>query len=98
MSNFLVTESLLKLKDKKYTNDNIKFLVENYTEEELRILLMRGLRLDQKQLINLYFLENVGFRCNNEKYDRVGRLPICRNIENFMNKLYLEFISEEINK
>jgi hypothetical protein len=97
MSNFSVTESLLKLKEKNYTQDNIKFLIENYTEEELRILLMRGLRLDNKQLINLYFFENVGFRCINEKSDIVGKLPICRNIENFMNSFYKDFVDKDIN-
>lgn len=98
MSNFSVTDSLLKLKEKNYTQDNIEFLTENYTEEELRILLMRGLRLDSKQLIHLYFLENVGFRCINEKSNITGKLPICRNIENFMNGLYKEFVDIDINK
>ena len=92
---FSMLDSLLKLKNKNYPIDsnNISFITENYDEDELRILSMRGIQLDRNRIINLFFVENVGFRCFNNKTELYGNLPICRNIENFMNNLYKESFS-----
>lgn len=94
---FSLKESLSKLKNKKYDNNiinTIDYLVENFNEEQLRILSQNnGLKIDNN-LIRLYFIENVGFRCLNEKTNIYGRLPICKNIENYMNSLYLEYINK----
>lgn len=101
MVDFSIRDSLIKLKDKKYSNDiyqTINFLVENYDEEQLRIMSMyHGLKIDNKN-IRLNFYNNVGFRCYNENNNIVGNLPICNNINNFMNKLYMEYVEESINE
>ena len=93
MSNFSLIDSLVKLQKKNYDfkiNNTIKYIVENYDEGQIRIISQyRGIKIDSN-LINLFFIENVGFRCINEKNDIYGKLPICKNIESFMNKLYLE--------
>jgi len=93
MNNFSLTNSLIRLQGKNYDiniNRTINMLVENYDEGQIRILSQyQGLKIDNN-LIRLFFMENVGFRCLNEKDNIVGRLPICRNIEKFMNDLYLE--------
>ena len=93
MNNFSIKDSLLKLQEKNYDiniNKTITLLVENYDEYQIRILSQfHGLKIDSN-IIKLYFIENVGFRCMNEKNNIFGKLPICRNIENYMNKLYIE--------
>ena len=95
MYNFSLKNSLLKLNEKNYeplSKQTIKMLIENYDEDQLRILSgYQGLKLDNN-IIRLFFVENVGFRCFNEKDYIFGNLPICRNIESFMNNLYLESI------
>jgi hypothetical protein len=93
MYNFSVKDSLIKLQEKNYDNNinrTINLLVDNYDESQIRILSQyHGLKIDNN-IIRLYFIENVGFRCMNEKDNIYGKLPICRNIENYMNKLYIE--------
>lgn len=91
---FSIKESLIKLKTKNYDkniNHTIDFLIENYDEYQLKILSNSGLKIDNN-IIRLYFIENVGFRCMNERDNIYGKLPICRNIENYMNNLYLDSI------
>jgi hypothetical protein len=96
MLNFSVKESLIKLKDKNYDkniNNTINIIVEKFDEQQIRVLSQyQGIKIDNN-IIRLFFIENVGFRCYNEKDNIVGKLPICRNIENYMNKLYLESIN-----
>lgn len=97
MSNFSVKDSLIKLQEKNYDvkiNNTIKYLVENLEEGQIRVLSQyNGLKLDNN-LIRLFFIENVGFRCMNEKTEVYGKMPICNNIEKFMNSLYLDYIKE----
>ncbi len=109
MFNFSIKESLNKLKLKKYDkliNKNIDYL-NNYDEYQLELLIKsEGLKLNN--LIRLNFIENVGFNCYNIQQERYGRLPLCRNIENFLNEKYqesltgtvniIEFLKFEINK
>jgi len=89
MINFSIKESLNKLKNKKYDNTinkNIDYL-NNYDEYQLLLLSnSEGLKLNN--LIRLNFVENVGFNCYNIQQERYGRLPLCRNIENFLNEQY----------
>jgi len=98
MKKFLIVESLQRLRDKKYDDNitsSINKLLENYSEDQLRILLQyRGIKIDNN-LINLFFIENVGFRCINEKENVYGKLPICNNIEKYMNKLYLDSFEDQ---
>ena len=93
MYNFSVKDSLVKLQEKNYDiniNKTINLLVENYDEGQIRVLSQyQGLKIDNN-IIRLYFIENVGFRCMNDRDNVYGKLPICRNIENYMNKLYIE--------
>lgn len=95
MNNFSIIDSLLKLKEKNYDkniNNTIDFLVEKFDEEQILLLSkFKGLKIDNN-IIRLYFVQNIGFRCMNEKINIVGRLPICNNIEKYMNQLYLESI------
>jgi hypothetical protein len=93
MNNFSLKDSLVKLQEKNYDDNissTINMLVENYDEGQIRVLSQyQGLKIDNN-LIRLFFVENIGFRCINERDNIYGRMPICKNIETFMNKLYLE--------
>ena len=93
MSDFSIKESLKKLQEKNYDkniNKTIDILVEKFDEDQIRIMSQyQGLKIDNN-IIRLFFINNIGFRCQNEKNNIIGNLPICRNIENYMNKLYLE--------
>jgi hypothetical protein len=97
MNNFQIKDSLIKLREKNYSkniNSTIDFLLENYDEYEIRLLSSRqGIKIDGN-LINLFFMDNIGFRCLNEKDNIYGKFPICKNIESFMNKLYLESFND----
>lgn len=96
MEYFSLKNSLSKLISKKYDNninETLSYLVDNYDEMQLRVLSQhQGLKIDNN-LIRLFFIENVGFRCVNEKTHIYGKLPICNNIEKYMNSLYLDFIN-----
>lgn len=98
MNNFSLSESLIKLKEKNYDskiNETISILLNKLEEHQLLFLSHNyGLKLDNN-IINLFFIEGVGFRCYNDKDNIYGKLPICRNIESFMNKLYLDYINEK---
>ena len=93
MYNFSVKDSLLKLQEKNYDiniTNTINMLVEKFDEDQIRVLSQyQGLKIDNN-LIRLFFIENVGFRCLNDKDNIYGKMPICQNIEKYMNKLYLE--------
>jgi hypothetical protein len=39
-------------------------------------------------MINLYFLKNVGFKCDNIWVEKYGHLPICNFIEKTLNQTY----------
>lgn len=95
MNDFSIMESLLKLKQNNripeyIDSNNVMYIAENYDEDQLRNLLRRGLILDKNKIINLFFIENVGFRCSNQRPDRYGNIPACKWIEKYMNNLYLE--------
>jgi hypothetical protein len=94
--NFSVKESLNKLKDKNYDkniNNTIDILISNLDENQIRAISQyQGLKIDNN-IIKLFFIENVGFRCLNEMNNVYGKLPICRNIEKYMNQLYIESIT-----
>jgi hypothetical protein len=97
MYNFSVKDSLLKLQEKNYDiniTNTINMLVEKFDENQIRILSQyQGLKIDNN-LIRLFFIENVGFRCLNDKDNIYGKMPICKNIEKYMNDLYLESFKE----
>ena len=96
---FSLKESLGKLRNKNYDvniNQTIDNLIIKFDEDQLRMLSKnQGLIVDNK-LIRLFFIENVGFRCYNEKSDIYGKFSICINIERFMNNLYMEYIVKHI--
>lgn len=95
INNFFISDSLEKLKERSYDNkinETINLLLENFDESQLKMIASNyGLKIDNN-LIRLFFVENIGFRCMNEKDNLIGKMPICINIENFMNKLYLNWI------
>jgi len=90
---FSLRESLIKLKDKNYDkniNTTIDKLVESYDEDQIRLMShYQGLKIDNN-VIRLFFIQGAGFRCMNEKDDIIGKLPLCKNIERYMNQLYLD--------
>lgn len=92
MNSFSLKDSLLMLKNKNYDdtiNHNIDILVNTYDEYQLLVLAGdKGLKINN--IIRLFYMDNVGFRCLNEKSDIYGKLPICKNIEKYMNSLYLD--------
>jgi hypothetical protein len=94
MKEFSLKESLIKLKEKNYDNNinqTINLLVEKFDEDQLKLMAhYQGIKVDNR-IIRLFFMQGVGFRCYNEKNEIYGKLPLCKNIENFMNKLYLDF-------
>ena len=86
---FSIKESLLKLHDRNYDqniNNTIEMLVHNFNEDQIKILARQGLKLTN--IIRLYYIDNAGFSCYNEQTQLYGKLPICNNIERFMNKEY----------
>jgi hypothetical protein len=93
---FSVKESLNKLKDKNYDkniNNTIDILIKNLDENQIRVISQyQGLKIDNN-IIKLFFIENVGFRCLNDMNNIYGKLPICKNIEKYMNQLYIESIT-----
>jgi len=94
MFNFSIKESLNKLKDKKYDkiiSKNIDYL-NNYDEYQL-LLLAKSEGLKLNNLIRVNFIDNVGFNCYNIQQERYGRLPLCRNIEKFLNEQYKESLT-----
>ena len=97
---FLLKDSLIKLKAKNYDKKITETisLLEKLEEEQLRVLSQtQGLMIDG-YVIRVYFQEGMGFRCINENIDIHGRLPICKNIERFLNKLYLESFENDVIK
>lgn len=101
MNKFHLTDGLIKLKEKNYDNkinETIDILLNNFEEHQLLVLSSRGIKIDNN-LINLFFFEGVGFRCYNDKDYIFGKLPICKNIEYFMNNLYINSFDkfDEIN-
>jgi hypothetical protein len=96
MNKFSLKESLLKLYERNYDlsiNETIITITQKFDEQQLRLISHNhGIKLDK--IIKLYFMEGVGFRCYNDKDNIYGKLPICNNIESFMNKRYLEFIKD----
>lgn len=94
MFNFSIKESLCDLKSKNYDstiNKNIDYL-NNYEDYQLKLIAKsEGLKLNN--LIRLNFTENVGFNCYNIHQERYGRLPLCRNIEKFLNEKYQESLT-----
>lgn len=86
---FSIKDSLLKLHDRNYDqniNNTIDMIVDNFNEDQIKILARQGLKLTN--IIRLYYIDNAGFRCYNEQTQLYGNLPICNNIEKFMNKEY----------
>ena len=89
---FTLTESLSKLKNKNYQQNissNIDRILEKYGEEQLLYLSMNGGILLDNSIIKLSFYQGIGFRCHNEGVDKFGRLPVCNNIEKFLNDIYI---------
>lgn len=101
MIEFSVRDSLDSLKNKNYSNNinnTISILLEKFDEHQLRVLSMNmGIKIDNG-FIRLHFYDNVGFRCYNENFLVVGKLPLCNNIEKHMNKLYRNYVNESINQ
>lgn len=95
MNSFSVKNSLYKLKAKNYDiniTKTINTITENLEEDQIRVISQyQGLKIDNN-IIRLHFIENIGFRCYNEKDNIIGKLPVCKNIEKYMNELYIEYI------
>ena len=100
MNRFTIKDSLSKLKEKNYDPKITKTItiLERLEEEQLQVISQtHGIKIDG-DIIRIYFKEGIGFRCFNENIDYHGRLPICKNIERFLNKLYLESFETDVIK
>lgn len=97
--NFSIKESLNSLKLKKL-DFNVNRAIESlkkFEDYQLEMLAKTsGIRLSD--IIILQFNEKTGFQCFNILDEKYGRLPICKNIEKFMNEEYKKSFanSEEI--
>jgi hypothetical protein len=58
-------------------------------------LSFNGIQLEE---IKIYYYNNVGFRCININENRVGKLPICKLIENILNTEYKRLVKIEHEK
>jgi len=109
MFNFSIKESLIQLKNKKYNPSITKTVDELVLLEEYQLYLIvssRGIKLTN--LIVLNFSENIGFRCTNLQPELYGYLPLCKNVEKFLNEKYqssftssdniVEFIKSELSE
>lgn len=98
MINFSFKEYLTDLKHKNFDlniNKNIDILNQYENYQLINLSLLEGLKLNN--IIRLNFINNVGFRCYNLQTEKYGRLPICKNIEKFLNKKYNENLTQKNN-
>lgn len=61
----------------------IKFLLENYDDDQLGYLLHSGLKISND--IILFYYDGQGFRCINENSNIIGNKPVCSVIERTLN-------------
>ncbi|MFW6225564.1 MAG: hypothetical protein ACOC3V_01230 [bacterium] len=73
--------------------DTIKLYLEKYDEDILFNIMRGNLGLIAED-INLYYYQNVGFRCSND-VQAYGRLPICNIIQKILNEEYRKLKEEE---
>lgn len=93
----MIVESLTEIINSKLDlGDNrklaIKKYLEKYNEVELSYLLRSANGIIAED-ISISFHQGVGFRCTNDTR-RVGRLPICNNFQNILNKKYIELMTK----
>lgn len=105
--NFSIKDSLNSLKNKNL-DSNLNRCIESFRRfEDYQLEMMAsttGIKLTN--IILLQFNEKNGFQCFNTQEDIYGRLPICKNIEKFLNEEYkksfadtegiIEFIKSEL--
>lgn len=83
----MIKETLIKLLEKDLSpiiNKNTQYLLENFDESQLEILLAQGVSINNN--IKLYYYIGSGYRCMNERVDLYGRNPLCVIIEKYLNK------------
>jgi hypothetical protein len=66
----------------------IKYLVENYDNDQLLYLLNNGIKISQDLI--LYYYPGSGFRCMNENSHIIGNKPICGVIERTLNNKWVK--------
>jgi hypothetical protein len=76
-------------------HSKVHTLINQFGDEQLAYMLQRGAIIDQNSSIMLNFIPNVGFRCTNLNDSRIGKLPICGQLEHLLNTKYLEIIQSE---
>ena len=86
----MIKECLIQLVESKLDlGDNrkkmIKRYIDLYEEEQLAYFMQQPMGLIAED-INIYFLPNMGFRCNNNP--NLGRLPMCNIFTKILNEKY----------
>lgn len=93
--NFSIKESLNSLKNKNL-DSNLNRGIESFRRfEDYQLEMMAsttGIKLTN--IILLQFNEKTGFQCFNIQEDIYGRLPICKNIEKFLNEEYTKSFAD----
>jgi hypothetical protein len=79
-------------------HSKVHTLVNQFGDEQLAYMLQRGAVIDQNSSIMLNFIPNVGFRCTNLNNSRIGKLPICGQLEHLLNTKYLELVVPKIEE
>ncbi len=97
MFNFSIKESLNEMKEKNYDSAINKTIdvLNDVDEYQIKVIAStNGIKLNN--LVRLNFDDSIGFRCFNIQQERYGRLPICRNVEKFLNERYKDsFVKPE---
>lgn len=87
----MVKESLIKLIKEDYSstiNKNVKYLLENFDESQLEMMLTHGFNIEKD--IKLYYYVGSGYRCMNENFSKYGNNPLCVVIERTLNEEILK--------
>lgn len=72
----------------------MNMLYESFDEHQLEYLLNRTVPLDDTNTIYLSYNAGIGFRCNNNHQNVIGKLPICNQLEKILNKKYVDLINK----
>jgi len=87
----MIKETLIKLIENNYStviNRNAQYLIENFDESQLEVMLTHGFDIEKN--IKLYYYVGSGYRCINERAALYGNNPMCIIIERALNKELLK--------
>lgn len=91
----MLKECLFEIMNPKYGDDvceGIRKVIEEFEEYQLQILLAQGLSISENYVVQKY--PHGGFNCFNKDKMIKGNLPVCRIMENKMNKKLNDKLNE----